>query len=935
MLYLYAQLAGHLPSENPQHQSSVPKNTDMKQTKTTKRTNRFFARSAKRAALAQRSPRVALAAPEIDALESRLLLSGIVEGKDYKKLTYKDLDGDKVTIKMTKGGTFQVAGEFDGKTALTMDQITITKATANSVFSIDVAKVKPTGDGNGSTNIGVLTGGNVDFKAIRLNGSSIDSISLSETDLSQGATLQAKAAVILDRTSAGGQGAVNLINWGAVSLNSTGFIQSQTVSASLVGNNPALNFNGPITVNQDAVSITGRTSVVNGAINVQELSSLNVAGLNGALTTVGSLTLNLANGQSIAGANINVGGDLHLGVLSGGLYGTTFNVVGSISGADTKVMNDAVSINGEVYGVTFNAGQGGAGAFAGLTVVGGDIFATAVNTPDTIGDITAKQGAADFGGLVAKAIGDITVRDALTIGTTGIQATAGDVGSISAASIGGLGFIDAIGGSVGNITTTKGDLSLNVTADVAIGNVTSAGAVANLEAGVAESVPDKTAASGGNIGNITAKGFVGTVTAFAGGIGDITVTKGAFPGFIGTIIAGTDNTNFAAVGGDVGKITLAGGTLGAVTVAKGSLGDVTIVDGSLNGPIFVGSDKVGKFDKVGGDIGSITVATDKTTPATAIAASITALNGAIGDVKATALGVNAIGLNGNLTALTTIGNIEATATGLGGIGMGGGLTVAAAKIGNVTALGTAVTAGGQDAVAVNGNLTLGVATLDTGTTSIGNVGITGAFTGALNLIGISAVTAPAINTGATAGNITMVSNSADNPLVVNTTDVRTLGNVSLTGGLGALTITSAAGGVELQAIGNITSGNALDVSGLNLKAAAAPFLGSVVGNIQAGGQLTAGAGLAALTVGTFTVGGFTAPGGVVNNIGNGGVGGSIGQITVGNDVAGAVGNNYTFTFDNYNGAPNNVIINTAPQTLNAVAAPGVTSAAGGLVFVLV
>ena len=142
-------------------------------------------------------------------------------------------------------------------------------------------------------------------------------------------------------------------------------------------------------------------------------------------------------------------------------------------------------------------------------------------------------------------------------------------------------------------------------------------------------------------------------------------------------------------------------------------------------------------------------------------------------------------------------------------------------------------------------------------------------------------------------------------------------------------LTLTGGSANLVTLGKIIVDGNADISVVTLGAKA------VVGDITVGGTLTTvGALSTAKTIGAFTVNTLAVPG-AVNAIGAGTVGGSIGLITIGNDVANVGANKYNFSFDAYNGAPNDVIISSpAPvQTLNAAAAPGTTSLAGGLTFI--
>jgi trimeric autotransporter adhesin len=881
--------------------------------------------------------------PEIEGLESRILLSGITPGKEYRTLNYVDADGDKVKISL-KGGSFTVDGIFDGKTALTMDQITITSAKANSVFSIDVQKVRPTSDGIGATFIGDINSGGLDFKGIRLNGATVDSLSLAGTDLTS-IQLQAKAAIILDRTSEGGSGATALVNWGSVDVNSVQLLQSQAAPRTIAIAGPFMNFNGPITVADGETSIVGRTSNINGALNVNNLDGLQVAGFGAGanVNTQGDLTLKLPNGAAIGAAVFNAGGDIHLSVAAGGLGGATFNAGGSISGSDVGSTTDVVTVGGTVAGTNFNAATG----FAGISVSGGDMNAATINTTaGAIGDITAAQGEINNAGLTltGDSIGNIK---ALNITTGAITANTGDIGDISATGSQTLaqgtittGGILAKAGSIGDITAAGGGITGTITAGTAAAGTTPA--------------------VGGDIGNITAFGKVANnITAFNGSIGDIAITGGSL---IGNVVVGTANSaQLDAVGGDIGAITLTGTATapvalnGAVTSFNGGIGDVTLVEGNINGNITAGSAsaKVGQ-DASGGDIGAISV-THSQDDLNGILGAINTVNGSIGNIDVTLSGdaaggfagiwtaitsgkdigqitVNTSGtsavpgdmraINANITAAGDIAGITAISTGAGSVGFAGGVTISAVNIGDIVAQGTETAANAKDAIAINGGITIGDATADTGTGSIGNITITGATAGAVTLLGRVSGSGFA---GTSVGNITMVSNDAADNLTVNATNMWKLGNVSLTGGTGALTLTS--GGVNLQQVGDITSAKNADISGLTNTAL------TNFGSVSIDGTGTFGTAMAkATTAGDFSVDTLGALALNTNiNIGAGGAGSSIGAIVIGNDIANNGTGQYVFNFATYNGTPDARVVAPAPaQDLTGGGAP---SLAGGIVLV--
>ena len=103
-------------------------------------------KTSRRAKAADKAPALFVAAPadsvsEIEALESRILLSGIGTGTNLRKASFIDADGDKVTVTATgTGATFNIT--LDGGATNNADINTITMNTANSNLVVTTVPVR-------------------------------------------------------------------------------------------------------------------------------------------------------------------------------------------------------------------------------------------------------------------------------------------------------------------------------------------------------------------------------------------------------------------------------------------------------------------------------------------------------------------------------------------------------------------------------------------------------------------------------------------------------------------------------------------------------------------------------------------------------------------------------------------------------------------------
>ena len=698
-----------------------------------------------------------------------------------------------------------------------------------------------------------------------------------------------------------------------------------------------------------SLSATG-TIAVDGTINAVTIADGSTAGINN-ITSTGALTSLTVSSKGYAG-DVSVGNISGVTQVTGDLSGNITSTVGSIgtitvladllntqAGDLTGAISAAtsigtVSVAGDLDGsVTSN--NGGIGAITVTGELNGPISATgAVLTDGDIAAVTIGNG--------ITATGSIFATDVLTSLT------------VSANGIAPGGFVTV--GSISGVTNITGDLAGKITSTVgSIGNITVLADLPNTQAGNLSSA----VLSATSVGNLSVAGDLsGLVTTLNGGIGEITVT--------GKLTGPISATGAVLTDGDIGAVTIGNGITATGTIfatdeltsltvsANGIAAGGLVTVGSISGVTNITGDLAGNITSTVGSIGTITVLADllntqagnlsgavlsatsvgNLSVAGDLSGSVTTQNGGIGTVtvnelsgRLSATGTNAV--DGTINAVTIA---DGSTAGLANITATGALTSL-----TVSAKGYAgdVSVGNIGATQVTGDLTGKITATDG---IIGNVTVTG------NIVNSTLMAVTSIGTVTANGTGNQIVN-LDAPTVVAVTfksmasgTTATISVGATATSLGAVTVgdptapaglTITGGSASLVTVGNITVDGNANISGVTLGADAA------VGDISVGGEFTTvGALSTAKTIGAFTVDSLAVPG-AVNSIGAGTVGGSIGLITIGNDLANVGANKYNFTFDAYNGAPDDVIISSpAPdQLLNASAAPGTTSTLGGLTFI--
>lgn len=770
---------------------------------------------------------------EFEALESRLLLSGIGTGTNLKRATFVDADGDQVTVSVTgKGATFNIS--LDGGATNNADVDTITINGAGASLSVTVNPVRQNAAVQG-VSAGVFSGGVAYINTITdanlanvgnisLSGVSVTNIDFSGTDVAN-LSLNTGKALFADRVNNLGNGGTT--NGNATELQNIGF---QTIAADDVTGKITLrgvvqsnangglyqaygtalqnvqggvarglnNFDGSVNLTGSLGGIVAQNSALNGVLNVAgKVGALTLGGAGGgALINVGGdFTLNAPQNWNIplnvAGhLNMFVGGQLQAALTAGngisGLAAATDDgiTIGSSNGAGTllaKAGNIAALTSAGAIGGNITASAGNIGNLA----FGGNLNGNVLATVGSVGNLTSSFGVINGNVTAGTTIGNVSVN-----GTTGNLLAGTNIGTV--ASSGNVnGNLTATAGTIGAITLTNAaNLNGTVNAGTTIASITAAGAINNnVTAGTgfigdisANGINGAITATTGNINKVTSTdGINGNITSVAGNIGDITVSSKL----------GNDLNGAITAKGTIGAISLSGAgvdLIGAVTAqsATSKIGDITIADGRLLGAITSGDGTAASTATIGNI--NITTATEV---GTSLLGNLRADEGigtiTVTNTKAGGFGIVGSQINANFDADATgaLGAVTVNANNHNNWVVGGGALLSGASVGAVTVNNTDATAGGNDQ-AING-LTV------TAVTSAGIItGTTNANGGAAKVIDALTVNA------ATLGGLTATGNTATGADV----------GVTLNGvvSLGAVSIGTANDGLsDLNIAGNTTS----------------------------------------------------------------------------------------------------------------------------------
>jgi len=829
--------------------------------------NRFAAFCAKKPTLACKKSK--LVCSEMEALESRILLSGLTDGtKVLKSFSFLDADGDKVSISVTgalaANAGFQISdlgGDYD------VDEINLVGLTkANSlVIKVAPSKLSPAvqmTNGEiytpGYTNIGSITSdtqtnekglavsGATAIRNIGLNAAIVKDISIANTDVFGSITLNTGKTALVDRINtisvavSGDNTSYNPVaglidlnditakSIGSISINGVvGALYSNPASTSLVSANSTNDFNGSITTSGNLGGMTGLRSVLKGTVDVGgNLGNVNVGDLDGTLSATGNITINIPSGSSakiVAGGHINLGFQANDTATSANL-----SAAQGISGLGAST-SDRISIPSLFSGKLLNTSESTAAgqSVANIQVIGGSAAAFIVESHNKVGTITAPM-----------------------LGAMNVIAGTGDIGAITTTAGGNAGTFTAAT-SIGAISTTGGTLSGIFTASTTIGDITATNYAgdalsANFEAGT-------------SIGTITAKTLTGTainggiwkapvignvlasVTGLNGGdaINGLTVNAGS----IGTITAqnastitnsnGIDSSNIQTTGsiGNISVTSVGTGITSSTFAAdsdannSGIINNITVaVSGAGSNGIEAGSSYLASTSFSGVSIGNISVTLSNTGGA----------GDAISNVSFTAqnsvLTTNATSKDTSYINSGTIGSI--TITNSSNNASADGIVSSSFNAG---AKGSIATAGIN--IAVNGGAGINVATLNASNIGSGQSGTDlnstiGAIAVSGNGSGIKSLTAQSSSsignisstgvgnqsidvTTTDAGNITFANLGSGYTLIANLYTTKTIDDITVGGAVyGTNGASLALSGSALTSIGNISTDGTANLSGI-------------------------------------------------------------------------------------------------------------------------
>lgn len=795
---------------------------------------------------------------EMEALESRILLSGIGTGLNKKSVTFHDADGDLVTIKATgKGASFDI--DLGGAS----DNADIANINIHGAGASLAILVKPVGsltkpvktpvvfNGEGDTNvsfrenqayydltpgyttIGSITTDSTALGSLGVNGAVVGDIDLHQATIKNiniGTGLVAKVDKLmnseLNRDAnmnwTSGLGLIDVHDIEAKQI--TGGIH---FAGSVDGGN---DFVGNITVANGIGRITGLTSNYFGQIIIEgksaSLGKIVVAGWGqgSAVSTAGDLTFDASNFSG----TLLVGGHLNLGLQNGGLSGLVIAKNG-ISGLSSST-TDAIFMGGgfnRITGQIMNKS-----ATAGIS----DIYLTnafldgaTIESDSSIGTITIGGTHNGFpinnnSAIIADKLAGLVVRNGDDLSKTTISVKT-NIASIDIANGNLSASIES--GSIGNVIVRGGSLTDRASIIADIGNI---GDV-SIQGG---SLQGRVWSVAGAVGNVSVQGgnLSGTVQAAAGGIGNVTVQGGALSGSL-------------LSQGNIGAVTAGLGVSGSIT-AQGALSSLTTGSNGFSGYV---------------DVVSITNAVDVTGN---ISGSIDA-DGSIGNIVTHVDRVS--GQSGNISGRITAGNNPLTGGNIGDVTLAGGFDG-----GSINAL--------HSTTAANGNI--GAVTIGDGRSNTGTIFAEGALSsltvkgGGLS-VGVSAgsITGKVDVTGNIYTNITAQgsiggiitrADKASNEVGYVNADI-TAGNDGDTGGnIGDVTLADGIlAGHAISANKSIPDANGVRINGT---------IGAVtIGNgINSYGTIYAGGALASLTVakgglnGLVDVGSITGAVDVTGNI---------------------------------------------------------------------
>jgi hypothetical protein len=635
-------------------------------------------------------------------------------------------------------------------------------------------------------------------------------------------------------------------------------------SSTLTGTAIATTVNAATIGNASAV-LTGSFGNIT-TINATNVNAVTIGNVGASVVGNGGFLSNII-GANVAGTVTTANASIYVGVTNSAFNSNFYVAFANASGGssftgNTELLNSTLlNFNPSTGTLAASAFSGGSGSFT--TVTAGSYQGIIGNATPAAGTFTSLTAQTEtVGGLQAVAIGNVTPGTAVF--TTG---------TFNTATTGGLQAV-----AIGNVTPGTGAFTtLSATGALTLDTVTAVsyqGIIGNATpaAGTFTSLTAQTETVGGlqavAIGNVTP----GT-GAFT------TATAGSFQGIIGNATA---TTAFFT--------TANATTVNAVTI--GNIGAVLQGDGGLISNISLGS--------ISGTYPTANVAmyeniATTTTNAVYYAYLADKASGNVAAVVAT--GVNVNPSTSTVSALGFVGGTGAFTT----LSASGATTVTAATESTSSGTGALVVTGGAG---IGANLYVGG-----NTTIIGNLTVVGTTTAVqsttLDVSDLNITVAKGASTAAAANGAGLTVDGAGATLTyLNATDTWNfnkglVGTTITTGGLQAQAIgnvtpgtaaftTATAGGLQAQAIGNVTPGTGVFTTGTFNTATTGGLQAVAIGNVTPGTAAfttaTAG-GLQAQAIGNVTPGTGVFTTGTFNTATTGGLQAvAIGNVTPGTAV---------------------------------------------------
>jgi len=640
-------------------------------------------------------------------------------------VTFTDVDGDDVTVKITKG-TLDLAQNFVFAASGAGEQLralVLTDAEFAGTNITITAKRNATNGGDGFVNVGHVNATGRDLGAVSIAGD-LGQIDAGDADVPN------VAVKSLTVQSMGLFGTTTQAGGGNLGSSLTGAINSITVHGDFVD----ANFSSTSSLGSLKVggSILGATNANSGIFNFTAIGNVTIGG-----SIIGGS--GPGSGRILAALGIDavkVGGSLIGNGIGSGRIETTTSLDGSGDLGPVTIGGDirggagnqsgVVAATGKLLGLSVGGSLiGGAGLYDTLAEKG-QIFSEAAMGPVKIGRDVIGGGQAGSGGLYSLAeIKSVTVNGSL-LGGDGLRSA-----SISAASLGAVKIGGSVLGGLGEDSASirSGSSITSVTIGGSViggGGINSAYISANDRLGAVKIGRDLIGGDLNNSGRIDgenallsvtiggsviggAGNFSGRISSDEGATGSVKIgghVRGGGGEKSGSIEAG-DRLGSVTIGGsvssstglfsgsimsrdDIPSLTIAGSVLGTAAnpvvisaedaTAPTATANVAIGKVSIGGNVHFAEIRAGYDDNVleeaGAQIGSVTVGGDWM--ASIIVASINPTNGIFGD------GDDLVQSGAPSTLLSKIGKVAIKGQALGTIGGTDGFGIVAQTVGAVT-----------------------------------------------------------------------------------------------------------------------------------------------------------------------------------------------------------------------------------------------------------